>query len=330
MRASVLLITAMTIVAGSVMRPAGEQSAGKASGSPRLSHVGIVVRDIDAAIQLIASLTGADKSAIRPTVEQTPKGISRAAQVRLSNISFELLQPAADAPATFRTFVDANGVGVHHLGLQSTFSGSMKDQVNPRVQAGGTVVASETDRAFVDLSSRLGPMLEILSPALHDRLYPGAPAPRLKTASPFAQLTCVTHVGVVVRDIEQARQTYEELLGVAPSPTQPLEAAATGSARYTFFKLPNITIELLQQAAGVKGAYADFLGAHGQRVHHIGLHLRGKDAGYRTVPQQLAWLEQHGGRVGVNAGGFAYMDVGLGVFVEALSEESINRVYPCN
>lgn len=329
MKAAVILLGAVMGVAVSVARPVGAQRAGQTSGAAGLSHIGIVVRDIDRAIQLIASLTGADKSAIQSSEGRAPAGLARTAHVRLSNISLELLQPAADAPATYRSFVEANGVGVHHLGLQSTPAGSMTDQVNRLVQRGGAVIASDSDRAFVDLGSRLGPLLEIVSPALHDRLYrTGTPAPRLNTASPFTQLTCVTHVGIAVRDIEQARQSYEEFLGVVPSPIQPLEAA-TGSARYTFFKLQNVTVELLQQAPGVRGAYADFLGASTQRVHHIGLHLRGKDARFRTVPQQLAWLDQHGGKIGVNAGGFAYVDVGLGVFVEALAEESINRVYPC-
>ena len=101
-------------------------------------------------------------------------------------------------------------------------------------------------------------------------------------------------------------------------------------ARYTILKLQNVSVELLQQAAEARGTYADFLGTDAQRVHHIGLHLKGKDASYTTVPRQIAWLEKHGGKIGVNAGRFAYVDVGLGVFVEALAEEAINRVYPCN
>jgi hypothetical protein len=136
-------------------------------------------------------------------------------------------------------------------------------------------------------------------------------------------------VGIVVRDLEQARQTYAELAGLDPPPIQPLEAA-TGRARYTIFKLRNVGVELLQQAAGAGGTYADFLGTDAQRVHHIGLHLQGRDRSYRTAPEQIAWLEQHGGRMGVDAGRFAYVDVGLGVLIEALAEETINRVYPCN
>jgi catechol 2,3-dioxygenase-like lactoylglutathione lyase family enzyme len=144
----------------------------------------------------------------------------------------------------------------------------------------------------------------------------------------LARLPCVTHVGIAVRDLEQARQTYSEFLGMAPPEIGSFEAA-TGAARMTFFKLRNISIELLQQAPGVKGAYSDFLGANAQRVHHIGLHLRGRNASYRTVPEQIAWMEQHGGKIAVDARFFLYVDVGLGVHVEALAEESINSVYPC-
>lgn len=324
MRARVLLITALTMVVESDAQPAGVQSAGQASVAAGISHVGIVVRDIGPAIELIASLTGAEKAAIQ-SEGRTQTGAGRTARVRLSNIVLELLQPAADAPS----FIQARGIGVHHLGLENGPAVSMTDQVNRLVQLGGNVVASDPDRTFVDLAPRLGPLLEIVSPTLRDRLYrTGMPKPRLNAASPFAQPTCVTHVGIVVRDMERARQTYAEFLGMALPPIQPLEAA-TGSARYTFFKLQNVTVELLQQAAGVRGAYADFLGTDTQRVHHIGLHLRGRETSYRGVPQQIAWLEQHGGKMGVNAGHFAYVDVGLGVFIEALAEEAIDRVYPC-
>jgi len=328
MRTRVLLVIAMTMVAGFVTRPAGVQSGAQASVAAGMSHVGIVVRDIAPAIERIASLTGAEKAAIQSTEGRAQTGVGRTARVRLNNIVLELLQPAADAPS----FIQA-GIGVHHLGLENRAAVrgaavSVTDQVNRLAQLGGNVVASDPDYAFVDLGPRPGPLLEILSPALRDRLYRTGMPPGLNAASPFARVPCVTHVGIVVRDIEQARQTYSEFLGMAPPEIGSFEAA-TGSARMTFFKLRNITVELLQQAPGVKGAYADFLGANAQRVHHIGLHLRGRNASFRTVQEQIAWMERHGGKIAVNAGSFVYVDVGLGVHVEALAEESINSVYPC-
>jgi catechol 2,3-dioxygenase-like lactoylglutathione lyase family enzyme len=324
MRTRVLCIAAVVIAAGFVARPAGVQSTGQTSDAPSMSHVGIAVRDIAAAIEIIAALTGAEKPAIQSPEGRSQPGIDRTARVRLNNIVLELLQPAADAPSA----VQARGIGVQHLGIEIGPGASVTDRVNRLVQLGGNVVASDPDRAFVNLAPKLGPLLEISSPTLRDRLYPATPAPRLDAASPFARVPCVTHVGIAVRDIEQARQTYSEFLGMAPPAIGSFEAA-TGAARMTFFKLRNISIELLQQAPGVKGAYSDFLGANAQRVHHIGLHLRGRNASYRTVQEQIAWIERHGGTIAVNAGFFLYVDVGLGVHIEALAEESINSVYPC-
>jgi catechol 2,3-dioxygenase-like lactoylglutathione lyase family enzyme len=330
MRLVVLLTSAVTTVVVLTAPPAGGQSAGPARAAAGISHVGIIVGDIGRAIELIAALTGAEKPAIQPAGRGSQTALPRAANVRLSNITIELLEPAADAPVTYHSFVEARGAGVHHIGLEKGPVSSTTEQANRLVQLGGTVIASDADRAFVDLTSRLGPLVELLSPTVRDRLYgAGMPEARLQPASPFGRLPCLTHVGIVVRDLERAQQTYAALLGMDPPPIQPLEAA-TGSARYTMFTLRNATIELLQQNRGVKGTYADFLGADAQGVHHIGLHLQGKDTSYRTAQEQIAFLEQHGGRMGLNAGRFAYVDVGLGVFVEALAEESINRVYPCN
>ena len=324
MKTHVLLVAGAAIVAGFVARPAGVQSTGQASGPASMSHVGIAVRDVAAAIDVIASLTGAEKPAIQSPEERAQGGADRTARVRLNNVVLELFQPAANAPSA----IQARGIGVHHLGIESGPTASVTDRVNRLVQLGGSVVASDRDHAFVDLASKHGPLLEISSPTLRDRFYPATPAPRLDATSPFARLPCVTHVGIVVRDIEQARQTYSEFLGMAPPEIGSFEAA-TGAARMTFFRLRNVAIELLQQAPGVKGAYADFLGANAQRVHHIGLHLRGRNVSYRTVQEQIAWMERHGGKIAVNAGFFVYVDVGLGVHVEALAEESINSVYPC-
>jgi hypothetical protein len=329
-RVVAFLISGVTAVGAAVTRPVGEQSAGQASVPAGISHIGIVARNVEHAGELLATLTGAEKPAVQAADRRTQSGLARTAQLRLSNISIELLEPATHASSTYRSFVEARGVGIHHLGLETDPATSLTDQASRLVQLGGKVMPSDRDRAFVDLTSRLAPLVEILTPTLHDRLYgAGMSKPRLQASSSFAQLTCVTHVGIVVRDIEQARQTHAELFGLDLPPIHPLEAA-TGRARYTFFKLQNVTVELLQQAPGVKGTYADFLGTDAQRIHHIGLHLRGRDTSYRTVPEQIAWLEKHGGKMGLNAQGFAYVDVGLGVFIEALAEESINRVYPCS
>src|SRR5262245_5296489 len=329
MRVALVLIGVMTVIVASTTRPAGVQSAAQTSAVPSVGHIGVVVRNIDRAVELVASSTGADKLAVQPAERRTQVGLGRAAYLRLSNVALELLEPADDAPLTLRNFVNASSIGAHHIGLESA-GGNMTDQANRLAQLGGEIITTGPDRAFVDLTSKPGPVVEILNPALRDRLYgAGLPRPRLEVASPFAQLPCLTHVGIVVRDLEQAQRTFALVVRMDPPPIQPLEAA-TGSARYTMFKLQNISVEFLQQTRGVSGTYADFLGTQAQRVHHIGLHLRGRNTSYRTVPEQIAWLERHGGKVGVDAERFGYVDMGLGVFIEALAEDSINRVYPCN
>lgn len=276
-------------------------------GAARITHVGIVVRDVERSARAWAELVGSAAPAVGTTQAGGAGGTARVARLRLGNVAVELLQPVGDGP--YRDFLDTRGQGVHHVGLQA---------------AGGALGAAGAVAGFIDVRPRLGLMVETMPPTAQERLFGGRVPP--PAAAPLAQPTCITHLGLVVRDIERSRQALADLIGVDPPPIRQFDDAA-GPAAFTIFNLENASIELLQQL-GAGGAYADFLAARGPRAHHVGLHLRPAAGGF-DLAAQTAWLERRG-PLAVAGGGFAYVDLRplLGLHVEALSDAVNDQVYP--
>ncbi|MHB2020020.1 MAG: methylmalonyl-CoA epimerase [Candidatus Xenobia bacterium] len=79
----------------------------------RLDHVGIAVRDLDAALQRLAPLLG-DK---RVTREEVAGQKVRVAHIDLGNVKLELLEPTS-ADSAVGKFLEKRGEGLHHLSLQ--------------------------------------------------------------------------------------------------------------------------------------------------------------------------------------------------------------------
>jgi|GEM_PF-259554 len=138
----------------------------------------------------------------------------------------------------------------------------------------------------------------------------------------------MTQVGIVVDDVEQAARAYAGVLGMevpAVSITDPYEkahtryeGASTGArAKLAFFRLENITIELIEPVDG-PSTWQEFLQKEGPGVHHIAFHVDGMD-------QNIAYLQQYGGRLvqrgDFTGGSYAYVDAtdNLAVILELLT-----------
>ena len=276
----------------------------QAQGAAEVAHVGIVVRDAAASAAAYAALAGVAAPAVEAAGGDEP---ARVARLRLANVAVDLIEPTGPPGGAWRDFLDTRGQGVHHLALRT----------------GG---AAER----IDLSARLGLLVEIVPPAAADRPH-GRTAAESAGGDPAADLdrpACITHLGVAVRDIRAARQALLDVVGVEPTPIRVFQAAR-GLGEFTAFNLRNISIELLQQVGDGAGTYADFLDLHGQRVHHIGLHFR--NAGDSLdMPAQAERLERHGGALAADGGSHAYFDLRsrLGLLVEALSPAASDTIYP--
>lgn len=258
-----------------------------------VTHIGIVVRNVERSARAYADLVGI----VPPVIEQHTTD-TKVARIHLSNVTIELIEPIGNDGVPYQRFLDTRGQGVHHIGLEN----------------------DGAEFKLLDLTSSLGLTIEnggnVSRPA------------RVTQLPDLGRPTCITHLGIVVRDIEGSRKTLSDLLDVTP-PTIGEFNEPNGRAQYTVFNLDNISIELLQQVGEQSGTYAEFLNTHGQRAHHIGLHLRRAQDSF-SMAEQIAWLEQHDGTMTVNGGGFAYVELRskLGLFVEALPDTSNDRTYP--
>lgn len=75
----------------------------------------------------------------------------------------------------------------------------------------------------------------------------------------------IEHIGIAVKNIDQANQVYEKILGVAPYKT---ENVASEGVQTSFFNTGESKIELLE-ATNPESAIAKFIAKKGEGVHHI-------------------------------------------------------------
>ena len=137
-----------------------------------LDHVGIAVRDLDAALRFYRDALGLEVQA----PEEVPTEKVRAHFVPVGASSLELLQATApDSPIA--KFLDTRGPGLHHITLrvddigaalsQITARGARLIDAEPRPGAEGSLVA------FIHPSSAQGVLIELKQPAAH----PQSPIP---------------------------------------------------------------------------------------------------------------------------------------------------------
>ena len=77
----------------------------------------------------------------------------------------------------------------------------------------------------------------------------------------------VSHVGVVVKDLDETLNLYERVFGLKPSV---VKDAMSGKARVAFVPVGDGEIELLQPK-DPEIPLSTFLQTHGQGIHHISL-----------------------------------------------------------
>jgi catechol 2,3-dioxygenase-like lactoylglutathione lyase family enzyme len=87
------------------------------------------------------------------------------------------------------------------------------------------------------------------------------------------------HLGIVVRDLEAARERYTELLGVPAwhqsqverpgVPINPNTAGGKGTLHIAFGRVPGMTFELIQPEGRIE--HKVWLDAHGEGLQHLGI-----------------------------------------------------------
>jgi len=78
-------------------------------------------------------------------------------------------------------------------------------------------------------------------------------------------IKAISHLGVAVKDLEEAREFYRSVFGKESS--EPVIGGG-GTVRASLVELDNATVELLEPI-GSEGAIAKFLEKRGEGIHHI-------------------------------------------------------------
>jgi methylmalonyl-CoA/ethylmalonyl-CoA epimerase len=75
----------------------------------------------------------------------------------------------------------------------------------------------------------------------------------------------VEHIGIAVKNCQDANELFEKLLGAAPYKSEIVESEAVNTS---FFHVGNTKIELLE-ATAEHSAIAKFIAKKGEGIHHI-------------------------------------------------------------
>ncbi|MEP7321471.1 MAG: VOC family protein [Saprospiraceae bacterium] len=142
--------------------------------------------------------------------------------------------------------------------------------------------------------------------------------------------TQMTHIGIVVKDIDQALSHWVDLLGIerrpdvviaeghSLNPTQYRGKPSNAKAKLAFLRLQNLQVELIEPIGNEPSHWREFLERKGGGVHHVAFEVKGMEEAYVARFKEKGYdLAQHGGWDG---GEYGYMDGldSLGVMVELI------------
>ena len=138
----------------------------------------------------------------------------------------------------------------------------------------------------------------------------------------------ITQIGLVVNNIEEASKKWAAILGFEEVPaviiTDEYEKANTqfegkpteARAKLAFFRLENITIELIEPV-GKKSTWYKHLKKHGEGIHHIAFGVEGMENNIQYLEKRGGILVQQGDFTG---GSYSYVDMqNVGVIIELLT-----------
>lgn len=133
---------------------------------PRIDHLGIAVRSIDAALPYYEKALGLKCE----HVEEVPSQKVKTAFLSVGEVHLELLEPTSDDSPVAK-FIETRGEGIHHIAFASTDIGGQIQQARdagirlihevPIDGAGGKLVA------FLHPKSTFGVLTEFCQPKAH-------------------------------------------------------------------------------------------------------------------------------------------------------------------
>jgi len=132
----------------------------------------------------------------------------------------------------------------------------------------------------------------------------------------------IEHIGIAVKDIEEANKVYEKLLGVSPYKMESVESEGVNTS---FFQTGESKIELLE-ASKPESAIAKFIEKKGEGIHHIAFAVKDIKAEMKRLSEEGFTILNEEPKIGADNKlvCFIHPKNTKGVLVELCQEIDIN------
>lgn len=132
----------------------------------------------------------------------------------------------------------------------------------------------------------------------------------------------IEHIGIAVKNIEEANKVYEKLLGVSPYKMESVEGEGVNTS---FFQTGESKIELLE-ATKPESAIAKFIEKKGEGIHHIAFAVKDIKAEMTRLSNQGFTILNEQPKMGADNKlvCFIHPKNTKGVLVELCQEISVN------
>jgi len=296
------------------------QAQAEIGGAP-ITHVAVVVEDIEKAVAGYADAFGLSKSSIQAKTLNLPNGSQvelKSASVSLPNFRVEINQPISES-GPIHEYLEEFGPGIHRIGF--AVNNDINDTRALLQARGGTWTggSTEDDYAFIDFRELLGTTIELITHTMASEANSASATQPVTALGTHA----VTHVGFAVRDADQAVQAYADVLGI-PQPQvneykgaqYPPESNWSYEAylRLTSWQQENIGIEIIAPV-GSPNPWSDYIERYkGNAAQHIAINVGDQ------MQDMVDELQTKGGEWtnGKEGGTYAYLDFSesLGIVFE--------------
>ena len=131
----------------------------------------------------------------------------------------------------------------------------------------------------------------------------------------------INHLGIVVKDLEQARKLYSSILKLAVS-----HIIEEEEFRVSMVKVGDVKLELMAPV-GKEGVVAKFLEKHGEGIHHICFEVDDIDSALKSLATQDIELVDQNPRPGAEGKiAFLHPQSTNGVLIELVERSKTRKI----
>ena len=278
-----------------------------------VTHIGMVVRDVDKTARVVADVFDLRVPPIRETepvalakgYSGDPLAHTRVADMRFNNIVLEINQPVGGT-SPWRDYLEEYGEGIHHLGFAVT---DVEDYVRLLESKGGrrTLGREHGDYALVNLMSHLGIVIELTR--VEGDVMSGGPV-SVGPPNPHG-LKALARIGLMVGDVHRFGENWMTLFDVPVNPTvessglqfpEDFAGDPNASIREVYVPLNNMWVNLIQPVGG-QSPWRDLMNRR-EGAHYINFFV--DDAN-----ETDAYLTRKGGHriLGNSSASYSYNDM---------------------